>query len=183
MIAPRLTKPYREELQVLGVTAQQEEPGVWQLQGGLVLHPTWVLETDELVGLEHPLLSLVSKEFLANRVAIYNMLHQGGYTDLVVYLAQQITQFNLRGEEFAMKHLGAEDEMKQALRDLMASWPLEQRLAGVSLEKRLEGLSPRERLKGLSPEELLEGLTPEDRQRLRQLLQQQPSEDDSSAGK
>jgi Spy/CpxP family protein refolding chaperone len=111
------------------------------------------------------------------------MLHQGGYTDLVVYLAQQITQFNLRGEEFAMKHLGAEDEMKQALRDLMASWPLEQRLAGVSLEKRLEGLSPRERLKGLSPEELLEGLTPEDRQRLRQLLQQQPSEDDSSAGK
>jgi hypothetical protein len=212
VIAPRLTKPYREELRSLGVTAQQEEPGIWQLQGGLVVHSTWVLETDELAGLDHPLLTLVSPQFLANRVAIYDLLHQGGYTNLVVYLAQQITQFNLLGKEFAMQHLGTEDEMQQAIRDLVASWPLEQRLAGVSPrdllehapqvlrelvatlppeerleglspEARMEGLSPELRMEGLSPEERLRGLTAEDRERLRQLLQQQLPKSNSSDGK
>ncbi len=48
VVAPRLTRPYREELKALGVTAQQEEPGIWRLQGGLVVHPTWVLETEAL---------------------------------------------------------------------------------------------------------------------------------------
>src|SRR5215471_9289041 len=34
VLAPRLTKPYREELRVLGVTLQQEQPGIWRLHGG-----------------------------------------------------------------------------------------------------------------------------------------------------
>src|SRR5205809_1062812 len=69
VLALRLTRPYREELRVLGVTAQQEQPGVWRLQGGLVVHPTWVLETEELAGPSHPLLTLFSPQFLANGVA------------------------------------------------------------------------------------------------------------------
>ena len=66
VLAPRLTRPYRDELRVVGVTAQQQEAGVWRLQGGLVIHPTWVLETEELAGLSHPLLTLFSPTFLAN---------------------------------------------------------------------------------------------------------------------
>src|SRR5882724_8824515 len=50
VLAPRLTKPYREELRVLGAIAQQQGAGVRCLQGGLVIHPTWVLETEELAG-------------------------------------------------------------------------------------------------------------------------------------
>src|SRR5436853_3119681 len=34
VIAPRLTKPYREELGVCGVTAAPVEPGIWRLRGG-----------------------------------------------------------------------------------------------------------------------------------------------------
>jgi hypothetical protein len=60
VLAPRLTKPFREELRVLGVIAQQQGAGVWSLEGGLVMHPTWVLETEELAGLSHPLLTLFS---------------------------------------------------------------------------------------------------------------------------
>jgi hypothetical protein len=191
VLAPRLTRPYREELRVLGVTAQQQQKGIWQLHGGLVLHPTWALETEELAGLEHPLLTLVSPTFLANRVGTYEMLRQAGHTELVVYLAQQIHLFRLLGKEFAMQHLGAEDELKQVMRDIWATmspeerlevFPLEKRLEGLSPEERLEGLSPEERLEGLSPEERLHGLTaedlrklpPEELERLRRLLQQLP---------
>jgi hypothetical protein len=59
VIAPRLTRPYLEELRTLGVTPEAEGPGVWRLRGGVVVHPTWVLETAELAGAEHPLLTLV----------------------------------------------------------------------------------------------------------------------------
>src|SRR5262249_3666990 len=48
VLAPRLTKPYQDELRLLGVTAQRQEPGIWRLQGGLIVHPQWVLETGEL---------------------------------------------------------------------------------------------------------------------------------------
>jgi hypothetical protein len=162
VLAPRLTRPYRQELQALGVTAQAEAPGIWRLQGGPVVHPSWVLETEELAGLSHPLLTLVSPKFLQDRVTTYDALRRGGYTELVVYLAQQINQFRLRGKEFAMQHLGSEDQMEQALRDFLATLPP---------EERLEGLSPEERLRGLSPEEL---------EHLRQLLQTQTRTDNSS---
>jgi hypothetical protein len=180
VLAPRLTRPYRDELRVLNVTAQQQEPGIWRLQGGLAVHPTWVLETEELAGLSHPLLTLVSPKFLQDRVATYDALRQGGYTNLVVYLAQQIHQFRLRGKEFAMQHLGSEDQMEQALRDFLASLPPGERLEGLSPEERLDGLTPEERLRGLAPEELVRGLTPEDLERLRQLLQAQTRTDNSS---
>jgi hypothetical protein len=162
VLAPRLTRPYREELRTLGVTAEQQEPGIWRLQGGLVIHPTGVLETEQLVGLGHPLLSLLSPTFLENGVAVYELLHQGGYTNVVVYLSQQINQFRLRGTEFAMQHLGAEDEMQQVLRDILATLP------------------PEERMRGLSPEDRLLGLSPEDLEHLRQLLQKQNKPNDSA---
>jgi hypothetical protein len=171
VLAPRLTRPYREELRVLGVTAEAEAPGVWRLQGGLVVHRTWLLETGELAGPDHPLLSLVSPEFLENLPAVYERLRRAGYTDLAVYMAQQVNQFRLRGKEFAMQHLGAEDQMEQVLCDILASLPLEKRLAVLSPEERLQGLSPEERLRGLTPEEL---------ERLRRLLQAQTKADDAS---
>jgi hypothetical protein len=186
VLAPRLTKPYREELQTLAVTAQQQEPGVWRLQGGLAIHPTWVLETEVLAGLDHPLLTLVSPPFLENPVSAYEQLRQGGYTNLVVYLAQQIHQFRLQGEMFAMQHLGTEDELKQVLREIVATMSPEERLeimsrddlkqvlreivATMSPEERLEIMSRddmkpvlRENLAAMSPEERLEGLSEEER--------------------
>jgi hypothetical protein len=88
VLAPQLTRPYRDELRVLGVTAQPEGPGTWRLHGGLAVHPTWVLETQELAGLSHPLLTLFSPRFLEDGVGTYDALRRGGYTELVVYLAQ-----------------------------------------------------------------------------------------------
>ena len=64
--------------------------------------------------------------------------------------------------EFAKQHLECDDHTKQALRDLLAALPLEERLAG---------LTPEERLRGLSPEGL---------ERLRQLLQPRPQTGESS---
>jgi hypothetical protein len=196
VLAPRLTRPYREELQTLGVTAQPQEPGVWRLQGGLALHPSWVLETEALAGLSHPLLTLLSPTFLINPGSAYDLLHQGGYTNLVVYLTQPIQQFRLRREEFAMQHLGTEDELKHVLREILATMSPKERLETLSEkelkqvlrevlptmspEERLQFLSTEERLRGLTPEERLRGLTPEELERLRQLLQTRAKADDAS---
>jgi hypothetical protein len=83
VIAPRFTKPYQNEMQIMGVSARTEEPGTWRLQGGTAVHPMWLLETDELAGSQHPLLTVVSPRFLADRLAIYDALTQKGYNDLM----------------------------------------------------------------------------------------------------
>jgi hypothetical protein len=155
VVAPRLTRPYRDELRVLGVTAYEQEPGIWRLQGGMVIHPTWVLETEVLAGLSHPLLTLISPWFLKKPGATYDTLQRTGYTQLVVYLAQQIHQFRLLGKEFAMQHLGAEDELLEVQRDILATMPPEERLRGLTVED-------------------LQKLPSEELERLRQLLQQVP---------
>ena len=76
-------------------------------------------------------------------------------------MAQQIEQFQRRGKEFAMQHFGSEDEMHQAMRDILASVP------------------PKQRLEGLSPEERLEGLSPEEMEHLKELLQRRTKGDDT----
>jgi hypothetical protein len=196
VIAPRLTEPYREELRLLGVTVLPQEPGIWRLEGGVAVHPTWVLETEVLAGVSHPLLTLFSPWILRDRLRTYDSLRQGGYADMMVYVAQQIRQFQSLGKDFAMQHLGAEDQMPQVLRDFLASLSLEERLVGISPKELLQGLSPdqlqqawrnllvsrspEERLEGLSPEERLRGLSPEELERLRQLLQAQAKADKPS---
>jgi hypothetical protein len=189
VIAPRLSRPYEEEMRLLGVEARQEHPGVWRLQGGMLgAHPGWLLESTVLFGPDHPVLSLLSPRFLQQPQQTYEMLRRAGYTDLVVYMAQQIQQFRRLGKEFAMQHLGSEDEMAQVWRDLLAGMTAEERLEGLSIEERLKGLPPEERLKGLPPEERLKGLPPEERlkgltpeqlERLKVLLQQQTKVDDT----
>jgi hypothetical protein len=113
-----------------------------------------VLETEELAGLSHPLLTLFSPRFLENAAGTYDTLQQGGYTEMVTYLAQQIHLFRQLGKEFAMQHLGSE-ELQRVWRDILADTPAE------------------ERLEGLSAEEVLKGLSREQLERLRQLLQEQ----------
>ncbi len=164
VIAPRLTRPYQQELQTLGVTLLQQEPGIWRLEGGLIVHPSWVLETEVLAGLEHPLLTLFSPQFLNQARQTYAQLRHGGYNQLVVYVAQQIQQFRQQGEEFAMQHLGTEDELVKELRSIYE---------GMSPEERREvfTLTLEERLAGLSAKEILEHLPPEKLEELRKLLQ------------
>jgi hypothetical protein len=124
-----------------------------------------------LAGQDHPVLTLISPEFLRNRVQVYNLLRQAGYTELVVFMAQQIEQFRRLGKEFAMQHLGSEDEMLQTLKDMYAALPVEERLECLTTEERLKGLSPEDRLKGMTPEEF---------ERLKQLVQGQAKLDDNA---
>jgi hypothetical protein len=137
------------------------------LEGGALGHPTLLLETAVLAGQDHPVLSLLSPRFLRQGVQTYEELRRAGYTELVVYMAQQIQQFQRLGKKFAMQHLGSEDELVQVMRDLLISMP--QILQAVPAEERVEGLPPEERLKGLTPREL---------EHLRDLLQQQTRTDD-----
>jgi hypothetical protein len=83
------------------------------------------------------------------------------WRNVVVYLAQQITQFRVLGKEFAMQHLGAEDELKQVLRDIWAT---------MSPEERLEVFSPEERLRLLRKELAMQHLGADDE--LKQVLRE-----------
>jgi hypothetical protein len=165
VLAPRLTKPYREEMQTVGATAQLEEPGILSLQGGALVHPMWLLETAVLAGLSHPLLTVFSPAFLADRLTVYDKLSGAGYNDLMAYMGQQISQFRKSGKEFAMQHLGAQDEMRKVLKDMVNNLLHEDILEVLTVEERLKGLSAEERLRGCSPEEL---------DRLRELLLELP---------
>lgn len=161
VIAPRLTGPYREEMRLSGLTAAAERPGVWRLQGGM--HDMWLLETEALADAEHPLLSTVSPQFLNGEAPLLNSLRGSGYNDLMVYMIQQISQFQLAGEEFAMTHLGAEKEMHDTMIEILKKLPLEDRLGILTVDERLKGLPAEERLKGLAAEERLKGLAAEER--------------------
>ena|ERR1700677_1576672 len=160
VLAPRVTGPYRDEAQALGMTALSEEPGVWRLQGGAAIFPMRVLETEVLTGLNHPLLTVFSPQVIHQPRLVYDNLTQAGYTDMAVYMFQQIRHFSESRKEFVMQHLGF-DEIAM---EIFKNTPLEIRLRSMTTEERLKGLSAEERLKGLSPEE---------REQLLKLLQQE----------
>ncbi len=120
---------------------------------------------------DYPILALLAPGTRRQRVQRYVELREAGYTDLLVFVVQQILEFERQGKEFAMKYAGAEDEMIEVLEDLFASMPLERRLKCLTVEERLTGLSPEEHLMGLTPEEL---------ERLKVLLLQQTKSDDQS---
>jgi hypothetical protein len=151
-------------------------------------------------------LTVFSPQFLKDGVATYETLQEGGYSILVVYVAQQIIQFRRKGEEFAMQHLGSNTELRKALCDVLGTltpeeWreiltpedrlegllpeervkglPPEERVKGLPPEERLKGLPPEERLKGLSLQERIQDLSAEDRKRLRELLQRPTNGEDS----
>jgi hypothetical protein len=125
---------------------------------------------------------VVSPSFLRHGTRTYDELREGGYTESVVYMAEQIQQFQLQGKEFAMQHLGSEEEIRQAWREILSKCTVEERLAGMepgdpAWREVLSRCSPEERLAGLPPEERLKGLTPEERKRLRELLDREAGED------
>jgi hypothetical protein len=171
VLAPRLTRPYREEMEVLGMTAHAEAPGIWSLQGGPVSHRLWVLETEILAGLEHPLLTLFSPQLLRQREQTYMQLQQGGYNTIVKYVVQQIRQFKHLGREFAMQHLGSEEEMQQVLRDALDALIREGGMTVSELYELVPALPQELRFAGMTPEQIIAALTPEKREQLRLLLQ------------
>ncbi len=65
----------------------------------------WLLATEELARVEHPLLTVVSPTFRRDRFAVYDSLSHVGYDDMMVYVVQQMSQFQLKGKDFVMQHL------------------------------------------------------------------------------
>src|SRR4051794_19412732 len=90
--------------------------------------------------------------------------------------------------EERLQSLSAE-ELKQVLREVVATMPPEERLQGLSAEELKQVLRevvavmpPEERLQGLSAEDRLRGLTPEQLEHLRELLEQRRPANGSHAG-
>jgi len=119
----------------------------------------WVLETDVLTGLNHPLLTLFSAQLLRQPRLVYDNLTQAGYTEMAAYMFQQVRQFSRSGKEFTMQHLGFD----QIAEDIVKEVPPEILPRVLTIEQRLYGLSVEDRIKGLSPEE---------REKLRRLLKE-----------
>jgi hypothetical protein len=172
ILAPVLTKPFEADVRRLGLSLVEDEPGVWQIVGGLFT--TWLLEIDRLTRLDEPGLSVFSRVLLQDRRLIMEMVRDPETQPILLYVFQQIRQFQQLGEAFMVQHTRTAEmdqeyaALKEAFvqsltpEDLAMLLP-EERLAGLSPEERMAALSPEERLAGLSPEERLAGLSPEDR--------------------
>ncbi len=86
VIAPRISDAISQEMKILNIAAVAEEPGIWRLIGRPAVHPMWILETDTLANAQHPLMTVVSRRFLNDRLTIFELLSDGGYNDLMVYM-------------------------------------------------------------------------------------------------
>jgi hypothetical protein len=159
LLAPTITSALRRDAQVSHWTLDQEEDGIYRIQGPLFA--TWLIETDRRAGPGEPVLTLFSRVLLQNRRHIMDQLSAAGFQGLLYYTLQQIQQFRAAGEPFMIQNKDLE-VMYEVEKDLRAAVlkaiPAEERLEGLSAEERLEGLSAEERLKGLLPDEVLRAL-------------------------
>ena len=157
---------------------------MWRIAGGLFT--TWLLEIDRLTRPDEPGLTVFSRVLLQDRRLIMEMVRDPETQPILLYIFQQIRQFQQSGEAFMVQHTRTAEmdqeyaALKEAFvqsltpEDLALLLP-EERLAGLTPEERLAGLAPEERLAGLAPEDvrrvfpievLVAALTPEDRRRL-----------------
>ncbi len=199
ILAPRMNDALREDLRLFGWLADQREPGVFFIEGGP--WTTWMIETDVMAERGQPVLSLVSHTFLKQPQRIMKVFKNVGQRPLLYYALQQIHQFYMSREEFAMQHTDTEylGELEEDLKAAVLEWiPPEDKLRGVTPEdlrgvftaeellrslspeevirslppeERLRGLPPEERMRGLSPEERIRGLSDEELEQLRELLE------------
>ena len=162
VLAPTINTALRRELRSLAGQTHKHESGIYHISG--FPFATWLIETDVMGERVEPVLSLVSRAFLRDRGRIIEQLAVGGHLALLYYMLQQVQQFRLAGEGFAMQHKDSQ-HLQEVEEELLTSV-----LAAVPAERRLRGLKPEDFLRGLSPEELLAGLSEEQATRLRELL-------------
>ena len=197
VMAPKMTRVFREELSLLNSKAKRVGTGIFRIEGWPFA--TWVVETDPIAKEGESVLSMFSRVFLQDRERIIERLMQTDSVSVLYYVFQQIQWFRDQGKEFAMQHAHSEHivEWEEDLKtSFLRSLPVEDLLRGLAPEERLRGLPPEERLRGLPPEERLRGLPPEERlrglppeeivrslspeasKRVRQLLNQQSEQTD-----
>jgi hypothetical protein len=195
ILAPTITGPLRDELQLWGCSMSEGEPGIFHVTG--LPMAVWLVETDAMARSTEPVLSLVSRVFLREHRSIIEELTHEGYSGLTWYAVQLMHQINTHREDFAVP-TGAVDEFakldvnvlrdflatvdenvvrdflasldEKLVRDFLATLPDDLRLRGLSPEEVLRGLSPEEVLRVLTPEELAAAMTDEQAARLRELL-------------
>ena len=164
ILAPRITAPFRGDVERSEMSLREHEPGIHSLEGGFFA--CWVLETDVLAGLAEPILTLFSRVFLRETRRIIEEWKQSGHDDVLFYVMQQVEQFQRMGEAFDMQHKESE-KMRQTLEELKAAV-----FAEIPTEEILRRISPEDLLKRISPEQIIQSLDDDERRRLLDLLKQ-----------
>ncbi len=149
MVACRLTKGFREQVQAYGGELTQIGPGVHEVRG--LMHLLYCIETEEV---SNPVLHIFSRSFLRNPASLLPLLNEAEYA-ILMEVFDEIQQFKLdaRANQRYVDYKEVAMTREEFVEAMMAFVPLEKRLKGLDLETRLHGLSPEDRLKGLSPEE------------------------------
>jgi hypothetical protein len=165
IIAPRMTEGFQRALEAAGIIATNTETGKWKLEGGVLdEHEAWLLETAHAETLGSPLLMVFSPQMVRNPKRVQEKLKTQGLEMLFQFVAQQVAQFQLKGEKFNMQHAEL-----PALEDIF-----QQIIMNSPVEARLKGLSPEEIRKAVPPEEFFKQMTPEELEQLRRWLDQKP---------
>ncbi|MGH7200742.1 MAG: hypothetical protein ACREJB_09070 [Planctomycetaceae bacterium] len=168
VLAASLTQPFLDDLRRRHWSIEQHGAGIHVIRSPAFT--TWIIETDQVTGPEEPILTLFSRVFLRERRRIMEELSASGHEAVLHYVMQQVQQFRVLGEGFAMQHTDTQEMDRLVQEYRQKFWEL------LTPEERLEGLSADERLEGLSADEILRGLDEQQRERLRLLLEQRPTD-------
>ena len=182
-ISAKLGETYKQALRAEGIALVKEADGVYRGDGAMFRH--FAIAVDELP----------KEEVQARPLLPLGRAHKGQFGPL---FGQDPTELRLGHYLWSLAHANKEVLMQvfsdadlslglEGLRKKFNSLQtVEQRLEGLGAKERLEGLGPKERLAGLGPEEILSyyppeelvrGLSREDRQRLRQLLEEEEEDE------
>jgi hypothetical protein len=166
VLAPSLNQAVLDDLARSGMTADEDEPGIHRINGPVFT--TWLIETDRITGPDEPVLSLFSRVFLRERQRIMDEISRQGFQHVLMYVLQQVQQFQRAGEGFGMSHSDVE-VMNRVTDELVASVlqaiPAEDRVRGISTKEILSNISAEEILSNVSTEEILSRVSTEDRLR------------------
>ena len=164
-----LTKGFQAELALGDLTTREEEPGIHLIEGGA--YTAYVVETDRVVGLGEPVLTLFSPEFLNHPGAMSELLRID-HADMLCYVIQQIARFRRAEPGFEVQHMT--ENMYQTLEEMeeeiLNRLPIERRLRGIATKDLLQRIPAEERLQGIPAEERLQNLSEEELSRIRKLL-------------
>jgi len=168
LVADHLTPRYVRKFKEMGGRLERIGRGVWQ--GGLQGYRWHGVEAG--ITSEHVTERLsyaFTKRFLREPTTVGRLDAED--TLMYIWLCQKVEQFRKERGVMSVKNYDEwEEEARGALREVLASFSIEERLEGISPEEVLSHIPLKDRLRGVSLEDRLKDLSPEELEQIKKLL-------------
>lgn len=167
VVAPSMTRAFRDDAARSGATIEEEKPGVHRIDG--LAFPCMAFET-RIIARDNPALAALDPRTFREPDLVRSL--RVDWSEILCYVYDLI-----RGLDPALEATMTQRDSrtlsefeKRVRAQMFKDASVEERLESLTPEERLRGVPPEEIVKALTPEQIVKALTPEDRERLRRLL-------------